>query len=422
MTENYGIKITDFGLSQATAQGCSLRDGKEGARGTPLWMAPEVLEGKEFSTSADVYSFGIVLWEIYTRKEPFSQFRNYQKFKEAVVRQGVRPRIPVECPASLAQLIERCWAADPLVRPSFVSILDELEGVLIDVAIDMDETANEFWRTHHKGRAEVPWEEFSTTFLKHLGIKVPGQLDSSADSRLPEKPTTEEIQNASKDALQEFSERSPANYQTVYQEFVRRANNPESERSSEGGVEPMDEDEEYEEREAERLHSLNLKCLNAVLAFNSGQLETEVVKMETFGLMLNYFGPLHDPLQPQDSFLDRLRNIVSKSWFHGDLQTKEAERLLEGRPDGTFMIRYSNKVLGNFTVSKIQESKVTHQRVAHKSGSGFVLGNQTHSSLEEVIEKCSRDLKLVTSCPGSKYSSLFVLSDQTSGYIGVGSG
>ena len=51
-------------------------------------MAPEVLEGKEFSTSADVYSFGIVLWEIYTRKEPFNQFRNYQKFKEAVVRQG----------------------------------------------------------------------------------------------------------------------------------------------------------------------------------------------------------------------------------------------------------------------------------------------------------------------------------------------
>jgi hypothetical protein len=414
-----GVKITDFGLSQATAQGCSLRDGKEGARGTPLWMAPEVLEGKEFSTSADVYSFGIVLWEIYTRKEPFNQFRNYQKFKEAVVRQGTRPRLPQECPPSLAQLIERCWAADPLLRPNFVSILDELEGVLVDVAVDADPSANEFWRTHHKGRVEVPWEDFSAAFLKHLGIRVPGQLAEAENSKLPQQPTAAEIQNASKEALQEFSERSPANYQTVYQEFVRRANNPESSKPDDG-VEAMDEDDEFEEREAERLHHLNLKCLNAVMAFNSGKLETATVNVETFGLMLNYFGPLHDPLNPSDDFLERLRNIVSKSWFHGDLQTKEAERLLEGRPNGTFMIRYSNKVLGNFTVSKIQEGKVTHQRVAHKSGSGYVLGQQTHSSLEEVIEKCSSELKLVTSCPGSKYSSLFVLNDQTSGYIGVG--
>lgn len=57
VTENWNIKITDFGLSQASTQGMSLRDGKEGARGTPLWMAPEVLEGKEFSTSADVYRY-----------------------------------------------------------------------------------------------------------------------------------------------------------------------------------------------------------------------------------------------------------------------------------------------------------------------------------------------------------------------------
>lgn len=331
--------------------------------------------------------------------------------------------MPQECPVSLAQLIERCWAADPLIRPNFVTILDELEGVLVDVAVDADPSANEFWRTHHKGRIEVSWDDFSNSFLKHLGIKIPGQLNGEMENeKLSEKPKSEEIQSASKESLQEFSERSPANYQIVYQEFVRRANDSNLNEIQHEGIEAMDEDDEFEEREAERLHLLNLKCLNAVMAFNSGQLETSAVNLETFGLMLNYFGPLHDPLNPSDDFLERLRNIVSKSWFHGDLQTKEAERLLEGRPNGTFMIRYSNKVLGNFTVSKIQEGKVTHQRVAHKSGSGFVLGQQSHSSLEEVIEKCSSELKLVTSCPGSKYSSLFVLSDQTSGYIGVGSG
>jgi hypothetical protein len=54
--------------------------------------------------------------------------------------------------------------------------------------------------------------------------------------------------------------------------------------------------------------------------------------------------------------------------FFSSLQ--ESERLLEGRPDGTFLIRYSNKVPGSFTVSKIDGGKTTHQRVAHKAGTG----------------------------------------------------
>ena len=53
--ENNRIKICDFGLSQIKKQGEKLLDGKEGAKGTPLWMAPEVLEGREFSEKADIY-------------------------------------------------------------------------------------------------------------------------------------------------------------------------------------------------------------------------------------------------------------------------------------------------------------------------------------------------------------------------------
>lgn len=73
----------------------------------------------------------------------------------------------------------------------------------------------------------MSWDEFSKSLLQFLGVVVPGSdLLSAAPAKLPENPSAEEIKAASKEALQDFSERSPANYQVVYQEFVRRANCP----------------------------------------------------------------------------------------------------------------------------------------------------------------------------------------------------
>lgn len=59
----FRAKVADFGLSQKR---------KVGATGTPLWMAPELLRGEsENTSSSDVYSFGIILYEVYSRKEPY---------------------------------------------------------------------------------------------------------------------------------------------------------------------------------------------------------------------------------------------------------------------------------------------------------------------------------------------------------------
>lgn len=65
-------------------------------------MAPEVLQNKPYDESADVYSFGIVLWELYTREEPFKDLQSFATMVDSVVGQVKRPPIPDDCPKKLA--------------------------------------------------------------------------------------------------------------------------------------------------------------------------------------------------------------------------------------------------------------------------------------------------------------------------------
>jgi hypothetical protein len=74
-----------------------------------------------------VYSFGILLWEIYTRQIPYAD-RPSTSIPVAVVK-GERPPIPSTCPRKLAQLITKCWSAKPSKRPTFVEIVEDLQKI-----------------------------------------------------------------------------------------------------------------------------------------------------------------------------------------------------------------------------------------------------------------------------------------------------
>lgn len=89
-----------------------------GPKGTPIYMAPEVLQGHDFNEKADVYAFGIILWEFETRGEPFKDHVDYEQFKKAVVG-GERPPLSEDCEPSLQKLIQSCWQYDHIRRPSF---------------------------------------------------------------------------------------------------------------------------------------------------------------------------------------------------------------------------------------------------------------------------------------------------------------
>ncbi|KAM1350305.1 hypothetical protein ACFX2F_004273 [Malus domestica] len=112
-------KVGDFGLSKIKRN--TLVSG--GVRGTLPWMAPELLNGSstKVSEKVDIFSFGIVLWEILTGDEPYANM-HYGAIIGGIVNNTLRPTIPSYCDPEWKTLMEQCWAPNPAARPSFTEI------------------------------------------------------------------------------------------------------------------------------------------------------------------------------------------------------------------------------------------------------------------------------------------------------------
>jgi hypothetical protein len=107
--------------------------------GTLLWMAPEVFRGdRHYTCAVDVYSFGIVLWELATRKTPWvdempSNQKAFFEMFSLALQAGRRPAIPDFVRAddgAFVTVMQRCWAGDPVDRPTFADAAHELAGII----------------------------------------------------------------------------------------------------------------------------------------------------------------------------------------------------------------------------------------------------------------------------------------------------
>jgi len=126
------VKLFDFGMAKKVDE-C---DPDEVA-GSPRYMAPEAMVGRGYTLAVDVYSFGVILYELCSLKRPFSEsYRKHgqkKSFTEAVDNHGLKPYVDLEkdvCCPLLRALIEACCDHDPSKRPSFGTILLRLHAIL----------------------------------------------------------------------------------------------------------------------------------------------------------------------------------------------------------------------------------------------------------------------------------------------------
>ncbi|XP_046474625.1 focal adhesion kinase 1 isoform X7 [Neodiprion pinetum] len=137
VSSNTCVKLADFGLSRwvedqsyYTASKCKL----------PIkWMAPESINFRRFTTSSDVWMFGVCMWEILMLGvKPFQGVRNNEVIRK--LENGERLELPKHCPPRLYSLMSQCWSYEPSKRPTFKDIRENLHEILREEKHQQQET------------------------------------------------------------------------------------------------------------------------------------------------------------------------------------------------------------------------------------------------------------------------------------------
>lgn len=135
------VKLCDFGMSKTLSELEEQDNAAEQLMGTPQWLAPEIAEGESFSKAADVFSFGIVLWEIASRRLPYTTNPGLEDATVntlvSAIAKGVRPSLHSLQFSTIPQVNDRfmalmikCWTIPGDARPAFEEIVAELSDIL----------------------------------------------------------------------------------------------------------------------------------------------------------------------------------------------------------------------------------------------------------------------------------------------------
>ena len=166
LDDNNRAKLADFGLSKIKSESRT-SSSKRQAVGTCAWSAPEILQKRKrgekapYSPQSDMYSYGMILWEIASRKAPFLDAESDMDIRDWVVDDGVRETIPDDTPALMVTLIQACWDQNPEKRPLAAEAVRQLKSVEVLSPAPMPRQANS------RSASTESYEMYASDFNSH---------------------------------------------------------------------------------------------------------------------------------------------------------------------------------------------------------------------------------------------------------------
>ncbi len=229
-------KLSDFGLSTVKSSvRATTTSKKTDSVGTRAWMAPELHKrGGQSSPASDMYSYGMVLWELLTHAIPFADAQGDASLISEWISKGETETIPGECPPKLAALIKQCWSLIVETRPTIETVQKELKELAAAYPLSAQTQAIIKKLEENQQKREIQWntrwqgkrrdtEQKQKEELREVEIKKQAEIDklqqqhqaeqSALQKRMEQLKLSQEQQSAQLAAAEEEKRRLAAEKQ-----------------------------------------------------------------------------------------------------------------------------------------------------------------------------------------------------------------